>query len=108
MKINLTPLLKIGKKILIDEAVKITSKKIEENYDQAAKPKKFQVRRMALHGGKKGIPVYLAGVLTKIILFHFPQYGLDPIAMTAIISGLIFAVINLLKKKFGLNFGGIL
>lgn len=108
MKFNFNPLLSIGKKILFDEAAKIGSRVLEDKIDHVAKKKKFQIRRMAFHGAKKGAPVYAAGILSKIILFHFPQYGFDQIAIIAVLSALIFVVINILKKKFGVTMKGFL
>ena len=105
---NFKPLLKIGKSLLFSEAVKLGSKAIENKINHAAKVEKFQIKSMAFHGAKKGGPVYVAGILAKIIIVNFPQYGFDPMAITAILSGCIFVAINLLKKKFGLNLKGLI
>ena len=100
-------LLPLIKGLLFSEAVKIVKKKIEDK-DHAAKPVAFSTPKALLHGGKKGLPVLLAMEISRILVLQVPELASYGPALVAVTSGLLFVLINFLKKKYGLNLSGIL
>jgi len=103
------------KKILFDEGVKIVSKKLElkeadlkTDFNHAKKEKKFAYNAAVRHGIKKGLPVALAMEISRMIIINFPELAEYSVAIVSLVSGLLFVIVNIVKKKWGLNLRGIL